>query len=408
MKILLTNFVYNWGSTGYICRDLFSTLPKYGVNVIVAAGFDWGNPKSGVFTFCTKVERFIYELLNKMGLVSKFEGSPIATIRLLNYIKKNKPDIVHIHILNCNCCNMYRVLRWLGKNDVKTVITHHAEILYTANCNYSYDCNSWINEQCRKCNRVLWATGSKKGNTHALWEKMANAFSYFKTENVIFTAVSPWVERRSVESTYLSRFRCVTVMNGIDTGVFYKRKGGEENIVNTFKNGHTKYILYVSANFNPVDINDIKGGYYLVELAKMVPDINVLVVSTSYSNVDNLPSNVYLWGRAKSQNELAELYSYAELTVLTSKKETFSMICAESLCCGTPVVGFKAGGPETISLKKYSSFVDYPNIHCLAKEICSFRNKSFNKEEISNEACITYSRESMTKQYLNIYNNFFC
>jgi pyruvate/oxaloacetate carboxyltransferase len=34
------------------------------------------------------------------------------------------------------------------------------------------------------------------------------------------------------------------------------------------------------------------------------------------------------------------------------------MICAESLSFGSPVVGFKARGPETISLKDYSDFVE--------------------------------------------------
>ena len=39
------------------------------------------------------------------------------------------------------------------------------------------------------------------------------------------------------------------------------------------------------------------------------------------------------------------------LTVLTSKRETYGMACAESLACGTPVVAFLAGGTESIALE---------------------------------------------------------
>jgi glycosyltransferase involved in cell wall biosynthesis len=35
------------------------------------------------------------------------------------------------------------------------------------------------------------------------------------------------------------------------------------------------------------------------------------------------------------------------------------MIVAESLCCGTPVVGFKAGGPESIAIDDYCVFVQF-------------------------------------------------
>ena len=52
----------------------------------------------------------------------------------------------------------------------------------------------------------------------------------------------------------------------------------------------------------------------------------------------------------------------ANLTILTSQFETFSMVCAESLCSGTPVVGFKAGAPEQISIQQYSEFVEYGKI----------------------------------------------
>ena len=39
------------------------------------------------------------------------------------------------------------------------------------------------------------------------------------------------------------------------------------------------------------------------------------------------------------------------------------MVTAESLCCGTPVVGFKAGAPEQIAIKEFSEFVEYGDLN---------------------------------------------
>ena len=48
------------------------------------------------------------------------------------------------------------------------------------------------------------------------------------------------------------------------------------------------------------------------------------------------------------------------------------MICAESLCCGTPVIGFRAGAPERIALKEYSDFVQYGDLNSLKEKVMEY------------------------------------
>lgn len=48
--------------------------------------------------------------------------------------------------------------------------------------------------------------------------------------------------------------------------------------------------------------------------------------------------------------------------MLFSLRETYSMTCAEALCCGTPVVGFKCGAPETVFMGVESRFVEYGDL----------------------------------------------
>ena len=79
------------------------------------------------------------------------------------------------------------------------------------------------------------------------------------------------------------------------------------------------------------------------------------------------------------------------------------MVTAESLCCGTPVVGFRAGGPETIAIPKYSAFVPQHNDDALEYQLRQFATASYYKEDISTAARIKYSDTRMCSSYRQIY-----
>lgn len=85
-------------------------------------------------------------------------------------------------------------------------------------------------------------------------------------------------------------------------------------------------------------------------------------------------------GSCKSREELASLYSVANVTLMLSKRETYSMVTAESLCCGTPVVGFLAGGPESIAIEKFSAFVEYGDLKAIKASICKIITANIQKQ----------------------------
>lgn len=399
MKIIIANWVYNWGSTGYIARDLKNELELLGHKVLAVAGKKYGS--DNVMVFCKPSEQIFFWRLHRLG-VSRFKGSKKAAIRLIHYIEQEKPEIVNLHLLHCNYIDFYYLLGWLGQHNIKTIITNHAELYFTGSCGYAYDCLNWQTNQCRNCPDKRYATGAFIwGNTHSNWVRMYNAISQFKPENLAFTAVSPWTRDRVLQSPITNRYDCNVTLNGLDIKTFYKRDDTSKVLDRI---GGEPYILWVTANFNPQNKDDVKGGWYLVELAKLMPNQRIVVVATNFSNTDDLPGNIYLWGKAKDQNELAQLYSAAKLSVLVSRRETFSMVTAESLCCGTPVVGFKAGGPETITIPEYSRFVDQADTRALAENIEEMLSINFDQHQISNKAREKYSPRAMALQYLDAYN----
>ena len=196
---------------------------------------------------------------------------------------------------------------------------------------------------------------------------------------------------------------CDVVMNGIDTLAFCRRLNDAE-LLKRLGSHENEYVLHVTAVFDPLDKNNIKGGWFVAEMARRMPGTLFVVVATDSHNSDGLPSNIFFWGKAKDQRELAGLYSLAGATLLTSKRETFSMICAESLCCGTPVVGFEAGGPESIAIPEYSSFVSYQNLDALQRVLTLMLHKQLNRQIIAGQAQAIYSKQAMTDAYIQVYH----
>ena len=140
----------------------------------------------------------------------------------------------------------------------------------------------------------------------------------------------------------------------------------------------------------------------MIELARRMPNV-CFIVAGQVTGVFDVPPNLILLGKLDSQELLARYYSMADLTVLTSKRETFSMVCAESLCCGTPVVGFEAGGPEQIALKKYSRFVRQADLDHLVCAVENILNFPFDRIKLKKEAQRTYAKNTMTEKYIALY-----
>lgn len=404
MKVLQINCVYKKGSTGKIVYDINNCLKSRGIESVVCYGRGAKIHELGVYKFCSELESKVYHLLNKLGWL-EYSVCQVATARLIRIIKKERPDVVHIHCINGYCVDIYRLLNYLGRAKLKTVITHHSEFFYTGNCGSAYDCMKFQDESgCYNCPRSCYATGALfLDRTRESWRKMKKAFSYFEKEKLMFTAVSPWVVNRSLLSPICNQFPCICVKNGLDTQVFKPAAEGDiQSVRSRIPNNSRRIILHVTASFT-TDENSLKGGIHIKHLAEMMPSYEFVVVASYIGDVGDLPQNVFVWGRTNSQTELATLYSIADVTVIASRQETFSMVVAESLCCGTPVVGFKAGGPESIAIEEYTSFVRYGDEKQLKANVALFAESNMDAAVIADQAAVVYSKEKMANNYVNIY-----
>lgn len=403
MKIMHIN-ASDIGSTGKIVDSICEKANSEGNESVFL--FPRRNKKNyryaKTYSVSRKFEQGLYRRIYYLqGLHYGF--APLSSQKILNIIKREQPDVVHLHSINCGVVNIYRLLLFLKKHNIPTVVTNHAEFFYTGNCPHAYECDKWL-AGCGKCPRLFEATDSKVfDRTNYAWYKMKESFNNFKYIRII--SVSPWVYSRSIVSPILSGLPQKMILNGVNTDVFCVKKCFDLREKLGIPK-ESKIILHVTASFSDNDMG-AKGGKYLIDLANELQEENVtILILGPYKSSENKPNNIRFMGSVREPELLASYYSDADLCVTVSKRETFGMTVIESMCCGTPVVGFKAGGPESIALSKYSEFVDFGDVKTLKQIICDkWLNYKTNEsaKDISEEAIEKYSDRKMATKYCEIY-----
>lgn len=399
MKVLQVNVVYNTGSTGKIVYDIHSSLLSRGIDSYVAYGRGVKVREINIFKLAPEYLMKVQSLYSKVTGY-QYRGCYWSTNKLIKLINKIKPDIVHLHCINANTADVYKTLNFLKENRIPTVLTHHAEFMYTGGCAHAYDCERW-RSGCYSCPQ----SGNKKisfffDKSKEHWNYLSESYKGF--DSLVNTCVSGWLKSRVNLSPFFIKNRNEVVLNGLDTEVFTHRSSTE--LINKYNLHNKKIVLHVTPSFS----DPFKGGEYIIKLAKKFiktqPNVIFIVIGRD-SFVPDKQSNIITIPFTNNQIELAQFYSLANITILTSLKETFSMVTAESLCCGTPVVGFQAGGPESIAIPAFSSFVPYGEIIELEALILNWIDykTQYNKSQISLEAKKIYSKEIMIENYLSLY-----
>lgn len=214
MKILQVNVVYKIGSTGKIVYDIHKELKRQKIESIVCYGRGQNIDEKNIYKTSIEFLSKINALKSRItGL--QYNGAYLATNKLITLIKKEQPEVVHLHCINGYFVNIYRLLDFLKINKIKTVLTLHAEFMHTGSCGHAYECNKWMTG-CGHCPQLWNATKSYFfDRTHTSWEKMRKAFYGFDSLKIV--AVSEWLTYRAEQSPIMQDHNIIVIGNGIDT-----------------------------------------------------------------------------------------------------------------------------------------------------------------------------------------------
>ena len=386
------NSVWEKTSTGKIVKSIFDSSENDNIYVLYGRGQKVKTPK--VFKFAFEIEsKFCHFLSLFTG--NLYGGMFFSTNRAIKLIKKIHPDLINIHCLNGYCINIYRLLNFLKKTNIKIVLTNHADFYFTANCGVAYNCMQWAENECAHCEKVEKFNSKLSLNlTHKYFKKMESAFCGF--QNLISTSVSPWLMKRSQSSPILKNYQHFCILNPVNTNLDIQPQSPYKTQNN---------VLFVTRDYNDY----IKGFDRLVQIGYLSQhdNINFYVISQNKRNIKSIANKyknlkIFFIEDIVSQSELFSYYYYADLSVILSRFETFSMVVAESLVAGTPVLGFKCGGPEEIAIPAYSKFVKTEKEFYFAMK--NMIETKWDKSAIAKEAKNKYSENNIVKEYFKLFH----
>ena len=340
MKILQINCVYKTGSTGIITAAIHRELLREGHESIVCYGRRDFYDEPHVYKTGSEMAGKVNHLIAKVSGMH-YGGCRIQTNRLLKLIRQEKPDLVHLQCINGYFINIYRLVSWLKEARIPTVLTLHAEFMYTANCGYAIGCDRW-QTGCGRCPRRRQAADSWFfDRTAASFRRMEEAFRNFEMLTVV--GVSDWICARAGRSPILKDTRMITVYNGIDTDIFIPRDPAP--VRESLGLGlQEQVVLFVTPA-----MDHTKGGDLFLELTEKMAGSGCRFLVAGAEVPEGYDGEVRFLGRVNGREELAQLYSAANVVLSCSRLDNYPTVCLEAAACGTPVIGFDTGGvPETV------------------------------------------------------------
>ena len=352
MNVVQINAVYEVRSTGRTTMELDQYLQKHNhVSHVVATRLEKEYPN--VYRIGNRLEWYAHQGMSRLtGHQGYF--SRHSTQKMLAWLDDINPDVVHLRNLRAGAFNYPMLFEYLAKNSIPTVLTLHDCFMFTGRCYYYTlkGCYQW-ETGCKKCPSAFQCEKSWFFDfCNKLYRDKKIFFEHIPYLGVI--GVSEWITNEARRSFLKSATIVKRIYNWIDLDVFkphseadndyYKKKIGAD--------GH-KVILGIASG-----LSKEKGLNELIAIARTFTDYKLVLVGCMSKDID-LPNNAIALGEIKSKEELSRIYSMADVFVNPSPQETFGKTTAESMSCGTPVIGYDMTATTELIGEDRGMLVDY-------------------------------------------------
>ena len=397
MKVIQINTVYKYSSPGIIADEIHNRLISKNIESLIIYGTRKINTNQNIKYIGSRIEFLWHALVTRLfdlhGRASTFQ-----TQRIIKYIKKEKPDIIHLHNIHGYYLNYKKIFKFIKKSNLPIVWTFHDCWPFTGHCAYytAAGCQKW-KDGCYKCpSKKDYPASYLFDNSKSNFKLKRKTFS--NIENLTIVTPSKWL-KDEVKNTYFKDNPIEVINNGIDLELWTNK--GKTSALNRGV-GKEFMILGVSNIWEPR-----KGLTYFIELSDKLKsdEFIVLVGKMSKEEKQNLPENIVHIERTSNREELAELYREANVFLNPTLEDNFPTVNIESLACGTPVITFETGGSPEIIDEKTGIVVNEKSAEALRKAIEYFRNNmdKFSRENCRQRALKLYDKNQRFDDYIELY-----
>lgn len=302
----------------------------------------------------------------------------LAILKLSAFLKKEKVDILHVHLFDPSIVGL---LAGVKAGTKYRVMTRH----------YS-DYHTRINKK--------W---------HVKLDQMCNRLSH----KII--GVSEHTSDHVVEVEGTPREKVVTIYNGID---FDRVKPSEDNFrarVRKEFNAEDKFLILTIGRLHPE-----KGYPYLFEavtkLKKITDKPFIWLIAGKGPFDEEFHRRVSELGCDDVvkfigfRNDIPDLMSTADVFVLPSVAEAFGVVFAEAIYLGTPIVATKIGGiPEIVTDGVDGILIPPANSDAIAEAVADLINQPEKLKSLANsgkqKVIERFEFEDMTRKYEAVYED---
>lgn len=389
MKIVQIN-TFSYKATGHIMMQIHETLQKEGIDSYVV----WGRGRKPINQYEFSIEDRIGIALH--GAISRgFDlaglGSWRATKKLIYFLEKVKPDIIHLHNIHGYYINIMMLFKYLNlHSEIKIVWTIHDCWPFTGHCAYFTEvgCDKW-KTGCEHCvQKTTYPKSIGFDMSKWNWNKKKELFTQ---RSIQLVTPSNWL-KTVVEESFLNNNRLEVIYNGLDMEIFKPTAVSLKS---------KKYILGVASEWT-----ERKGLNDFINLRKFLDNsYDIVLIGLNQGQIDILPKGIVGIKRTESVEILAEYYSNATVFVNMSVEETMGMTTVEALSCGTPVIVYCATAlPEIVDEDSGIIVNSIHDVRAVADAIYKIERGSYNN---CRDAAKKYEKSQQFMKYVKLYKRMY-
>ena len=340
MKYLFINSVAGFGSTGRIAADKCRELMAQGHQCVLAYGRDKANCDDIPTVRIGSAWDYRLHGLESRILDDQGFGSRRATQRFLVWVREYDPDVIWLHNIHGYYLNMEQLFAYLRTCGKTIYWTLHDCWSFTGHCAY-FDfvgCDKW-KTGCHHCPQKggypasLFLDGSRRN-----WEKKREFFTGIP--NLTLITPSQWLAGR-VKQSFLMEYPVQVEYNVINREIF---KPTASDFRQRYGLSDKKIVLGVASVWE-----ERKGLRDFIALDPMLPEsYKIVLVGLKPEQQKTLPESILALPRTNSMEELAQIYTAADIYISPSVEETFGMTAMEARACGTEAIVYKDTACEEV------------------------------------------------------------